>query len=142
MEMLWSGAGCADNPAFEFVKHSDNGVPLYRKVASGEVKLEQDGATFIIKRAAAQEENMSSLTETLVKALKANPADSEKDASRKALIQKQLATGVLKAEAFAAELIIEAKAREIVKSGQGLSYEQAYVKVLETDADLVAALYS
>lgn len=78
------------------------------------------------------EESMSSLTEAVAKALVQNDGDTDNERANKALVRKQLESGKLTVEQVAAEMSIEARAREIVKRDGG-SYEQAYVRAMDED---------
>ena len=140
-ERLWSGAGCADNPAFRFVKHSDTGVPLYRKVAAGEVRLDDGGAVHIIKRAGPapdrKENNMPpSIDSIIAKAMAPSDTDTPKEAERKRVIKAALDRGVVSAEQIGAELALESIAKNLRDKHTDMSAEQAFVKAMDLHPDL------
>jgi hypothetical protein len=135
-ERLWSGEGCADNPEFELVKRSSDGVPLYRKVK-------------IAKRARALAEGggdadmgLVALEKAITKALD----EMGDDDAEVALIKAQLRARTITPARVAAEMMIEGKAAEIRKGaiarGEQISPEQAYVRAIEDPANaaLVRAL--
>ena len=141
-ERLWSGAGCADSPHFRFVKHTDSGVALYRKVGDDRVELDDDagGATYIIKRAGPaqrEEPKMANLSETITKALMPDAGDTAKEAADKALVRKQLEVGAVTAEQVAADMILRARADTIMKRDK-CSPEAGYVRAMEDDPALAA----
>ncbi len=141
-ERLWSGDGCADNSAFEFVKHSDNGVALYRKVADGQVTLKQGGAVHIIKSGGGPQEadKMETITKAVAKALAASPNDNEKVAGQKQLIKAQLDEGTITVEKVAVEMTLESLAKTYRQKDPRLTDAQAYVKAMEDNPDLTAVL--
>jgi hypothetical protein len=155
-ERLWSGAGCDGNPDFEFVKHSDSGVPLYRKRAVGEVRLPLDGGGTMIAKAvgvrprrpdydgADDEDEMISDAERLYRAgtdggermskelveLVAKSLEADPDPDRVALTKAMLSAGTITVEKVACELAIEAQARARVARDPAVSFEKAYTDAL------------
>ncbi len=81
-------------------------------------------------------QDMSTLTESIVKALRAEDADTDRERAEKALVRKQLEQGVVKAEAVAADLLLRAHATEIRKSEPTLTREQAYVRAINLYPDV------
>lgn len=143
-EQLWSGAGCADNPDFEFVKYSDSGVPLYRKVRAGRLQLRSDdGGTLIIEKRGAQpqEEKDMSLTESIAKALVPSEADDRRTRDMKVLIRHQIAKGKLSVEQVSGQLALEAIGKSLRDRDPTLSPEGAFVKAMDLHPDLAAMAY-
>lgn len=80
---------------------------------------------------------MPTLSETIMKSLEPSPSDTDKERAEKELVRKQLETGAVTAEAIAANLILEAHARQIQKR-DGCSFETAYTKAIVADPQTAA----
>lgn len=163
-ERLWSGAGCADSPDFQFVKHSDSGIPLFRKIGDETVHLKTAGGyVHVIKHAAEPapkrieketqmpaKDSVYAAMVTMAKA--ANPSDTEAAAIDKLLktdvgsdlyTLHEAAYSVEKAgttvSKVASDAALESLAKTVQKANPHLSPEQAYCKALTEHPELYEA---
>lgn len=134
-ERLWSGEGCAGNPDFEFAKHSDSGVPLYRKLGSETVQLEQGGAVHIIKNASPEPEPTTTrnidMSDLIVKSLAADETDSRQEADVKSIRKAQIERGVRTSDQVAAEMALDSLAKSAHAADPTKSAEQHYVEAID-----------
>lgn len=141
--MLWTGPGCSEATGYHPVGKTAAGVVQWERI--DEVSVVDKGASpgaevLITKRAGSapeeKEVEVTSISEAITKALVPDASDTDREATDKALVRKQLETGALKADQFGAELALESHAATLRKSNPDLSAEQAFVKAMDQHPDL------
>ena len=138
-ERLWSGPGCDGNADFEFVKYSDSGVALYRKIGDATVHLKTAGGyTHIIKHDTQKKETgpMPNISQAVAKALCPDLTDTPAEAERKALLLAQVAKGVLSIDALAAEVTLESMAKSAHSADPSKSFEAHYAETFAKNETL------